>query len=334
MMYNKKTRDPVPPLQHMPLTLEQYAEHLDGRADLNWPMPPEVGTPRAKPHLKQLPGVRAITWSLYGTLLIIPQGRLLLEHPNAFIMEVTLEKTVQEFKMWKSMSRKAMKPGEQLLLMIKRAIDETQFQTGSIEKYPELCNEKIWEVIVNRLMQNEYIINQSHYGPLEEFSKKISYFYHRSLQGTACFPEAAETLAWANKHLEYQGIYADAQCFSMLQLERGLKEQNSSIPMGKLIPSSHRILSCEVKGRKPSEHLLRELLISLKDAGIDPAETLHVGTNVETDLIPLKRMGFKTALFAGDRHSIQADPEQLKDKATRPDVMLTHLSQIKEVVAV
>jgi hypothetical protein len=53
---------------------------------------------------------------------------------------------------------------------------------------------------------------------------------------------------------------------------------------------------------------------------------------LQLDLIPAKRLGMKTALFAGDRASLQATPEQLKDPASRPDVMLTELQQIAEVV--
>jgi hypothetical protein len=40
----------------------------------------------------------------------------------------------------------------------------------------------------------------------------------------------------------------------------------------------------------------------------------------------------RTALFAGDKASLQATPEQLKDPASRPDVLLTALDQILEVV--
>ena len=42
--------------------------------------------------------------------------------------------------------------------------------------------------------------------------------------------------------------------------------------------------------------------------------------------------GDESALFAGDKTSIQATPDQLKESATRPDVLLTELGQIREVV--
>jgi hypothetical protein len=40
----------------------------------------------------------------------------------------------------------------------------------------------------------------------------------------------------------------------------------------------------------------------------------------------------KAGLFAGDKASLQATAEQMKEAVSRPDVLLTCLSQIAEVV--
>ena len=97
----------------MGLTLDQYATYLDTR-NLHWPAPPEVEPPKAKPHLKRLPEVRAVLWNVYGTLLSISGGELLFQHPQTVIQKVALDKTVQEFKMWPAMSRKPGQPAEYL----------------------------------------------------------------------------------------------------------------------------------------------------------------------------------------------------------------------------
>jgi putative hydrolase of the HAD superfamily len=59
---------------------------------------------------------------------------------------------------------------------------------------------------------------------------------------------------------------------------------------------------------------------------------LHVGSRMQQDIIPARRMGMRTALFAGDRAALQATPKQLKDSNIRPDVMLTELVQIGDVI--
>src|SRR5690606_35267086 len=67
-------RHPQPrPRIAMPLTLEQYVERLDDRTDLPWPVAPKIDPPKARPHLARVP-VRAVMWTVYGTLVAVPQG--------------------------------------------------------------------------------------------------------------------------------------------------------------------------------------------------------------------------------------------------------------------
>jgi hypothetical protein len=40
----------------------------------------------------------------------------------------------------------------------------------------------------------------------------------------------------------------------------------------------------------------------------------------------------RTALFARDRTSLQASAEQLKESSSRPDVMVTRLTQIADIL--
>src|SRR5277367_6733962 len=133
----------------MPLTLEQYAAYLDARGAA-WPAPPPLDRPKARPHLASLKGVRAVTWNVYGTLLAIGGGELLFEHPQKFVMDLALEKTVQEFKMWGSMSRKPGQPSEYMGQLYSKALSELRMVPSPGEKHPEILAEKIWENIVKK----------------------------------------------------------------------------------------------------------------------------------------------------------------------------------------
>jgi phosphoglycolate phosphatase-like HAD superfamily hydrolase len=314
----------------MALTLEQYASYLDTR-DLAWPAPPEVDRPKAKPHLVRLPQVRAVTWNVYGTLLAIPHGELLFEHPTKLIMDVALEKTIQEFKMWGSMSRKPGQPSEYMGHIYSTVLSEQRsFVPG--EKHPEVGSDRVWEAILKKLLQKEYKFDAGFYGSLNELSRKIAYFFHASLQGTACYPGAASALRHVRGAGLEQGLLGEGQCFTAVQLQRGLAAQDEDANLDELVPAALRSLSHEVRARKPSERLFRHSLAALAENGVEPGEVLHVGSRVALDLAPARRLGMKTALFAGDRASLQATPEQLKEPANRPDVLLTELNQIAEVV--
>src|SRR6185437_7513662 len=102
--------------------------------------------------------------------------------------------------------------------------------------------------------------------------------------------------------------------------------------LDKLLDKDLIAFSYEVRGRKPSERLFRPIVNALNQQGIAPNQVLHVGTSIQRDLVPARRLGMRTALFAGDRTSLQATAEQLKEPTSRPDVLLTELSQIAEIV--
>jgi hypothetical protein len=315
----------------MPLTLEQYAEYLDTR-DLPWPAAPTPQRPKAKPHLVTLADVRMVTWNIYGTLLSISGGDLVFEHPQKFIMDLALDKTVQEFKMWGSMSRKPGQPSEYMGQIYKNVLTEQRMAPSHGEKHPELQADKIWDAILKKLLQKDYKFDAGFFGSLNEYCKKIAYFFHASLQGTACQEGAAAALEHVHSCGLLQGFIADAQCFTPVQLGRGLKQQGCQTDIRTLVPEQAWALSFEQKGRKPSERLFRHLLAWAGQKGIEPGAILHVGARVGQDITPAKKFGMRTALYAGDKDSLQATAEQLKDNAMRPDVLLTDLAQIRDVV--
>jgi FMN phosphatase YigB (HAD superfamily) len=319
----------------MPLNLEQYAAYLDTRHDLPWPAAPQPTPVRAKPHVERLPEVRAVLWNVYGTLLAIPGGDLVFEHPQAFVMSMALEKTIQEFKMWGSMSRKPGQPSEYLQSIYSQLLAEQKTTLGAGaggERFPEVAAERLWEAILKRLMQKDYKFDATFFGALNEYARKIAYFFHASLQGTTCYPGAAAALKHVADAGLSQGLLADGQCFTTVQLARGLAVQEPAVTPEEVFTEGLVVLSHELRGRKPSERLFRHALAALEERGVEPGEVLHVGSRVVQDLAPARRLGMRTALFAGDKASLQATPEQLREGGTRPDVLLTELEQITEVV--
>jgi FMN phosphatase YigB (HAD superfamily) len=316
----------------MPLTLDQYAAYLDTRHDLPWPAAPTVEPANAKPHLKRLPGVRAVLWNVYGTLLAIPFGDLLFEHPQPFVMDMSLEKTIAEFKMWGSMSRKPGAPSEYMGYIYKTLLDEQRMAPSPGEKYPEVLAERVWEGVIKKLFQKEYTFDAGFYGSLNEYARKVAYFFHASLQGTACYAGTDRALRAVHDAGLAQGLCADGQCFTPVQLQRGLDALGGGVRLDDVTPAALRVVSCDVRGRKPSERLFRHALDQLETKDIGPGEVLHVGSRIDKDVAPAKKLGLRTALFAGDRASLAATAEQLKDPASKPDVLLTELGQIADVI--
>ena len=314
----------------MPLTREQYVERLDARTELPWPKAPPIDPPKAKPKITQMP-VRCVFWTVYGTLVAVPTGELLFEHSTDFVMDAALDKVIKEFKMWQSMSRKPGAPAAQLKEMYLKALTHLRMAGSGGEKYPEVQAERAWDDIVKKLQQKEYTFDALTYGSLDDSAKKMAYFFHASIQGSGPYPGAVDAVRMIAEGGRAQGLLADGQAFTAAQLQRCMKVQDPDFETDAYFPAVMRFISGERKAKKPSETLFKLAAQAAAAKGIAPGEVLHVGSNLARDIAPAKKAGFRTALFAGDKNSVAATPEQLKDPATRPDVMITELTQVLEV---
>src|SRR5262245_44076208 len=106
----------------MALTLLKYAEQLDGRDDPR-PLGPEpTPFPSVKAHLALQP-VKAVVYSGLGTFWLAAHEPEVL--PGDHVMrKIALDKTISEFKMWASMSRKPGEPSEYMEALIEQMLEK------------------------------------------------------------------------------------------------------------------------------------------------------------------------------------------------------------------
>ena len=317
----------------MALSLEQYiCEFLPARK-LPWPAMPKVEPVRARPSgSRPSAPLKGVLWTVYGTLLAVPGAELAFEPHIDFMMDAALDKTIQEFKMWQSMSRKPGAPAAYMKELYNRALTALRLAGSGAEKYPELVSERIWDDIVKKLEQKEYTFDAAQYGSRDEFLKKLAYFFHASIQGCGAYDGAAETLEAFAQAGKVQGLLADGQSFTPGQLQKHLSEQRPGFELAEAIRPALRVLSAEKKARKPSETLFKSAVAAVAGVGLAPSDVLHVGSNLARDLGPAKKLGFRTALVAHDKASLAATAEQLKDAALRPDYLVTELRQLTELL--
>lgn len=318
----------------MSQSLAEYAQWLSER-NLRWPAVPPSKRVRAEPHVDPLPGIKAVLWSLYGTLIRISDGELLHEVRDPMRMEVALDKTIREFNMWYSMTRKPGAPWEYMLVIYQRIIEDLKL-AGTKRKgdVPEIDSAKVWRKVLDKLVQKEYTYEAEQYGDLDSFSEKIAYFYHSSLQGHEAAPDAARTLTMIADAGLHQGLLADAQCFSLTQLIRDLRDQEAATPVSQLFRPELLVLSYKEGVRKPSMSLFAAAFKRLKAANIEPGQVLYVSSRVADDLAVAKSVGFQTAIIAGEKLGLSLTAEDLQDPAICPDRMLTSLDQVRDVLGI
>ena len=62
--------------------------------------------------------------------------------------------------------------------------------------------------------------------------------------------------------------------------------------------------------------------------GIPAAAVLFVGNDIRNDIWPAQAVGFKSALFAGDRRSLRQRQSDGRYKDVSPDLIVTDLRQL------
>ncbi|WP_437226251.1 HAD family hydrolase [Planctomicrobium sp. SH661] len=318
----------------MPLGLAEYLVSLEERPDLIWPQPPAVVPLKARPFLNPLPGIRLVTFNVYGTLLQIDGGDLLHLHPQEFRMQIAIEKTIKEFNMWNSMTRKAGQPWEAMLRIYQSTVEDVGMaSTKKKGDLLELDSRKVWKKIIERLQKNEYVWDEGKYGDLEDFSTKVAYFFHASLQGTASEPTAVQILELLRQGGIRSGLIADGQAFTLPQLFHQLKKQSSSHSVRDLLSADCVVISSQIGVKKPSETLYRQAVSQFEQRGIAPAQVLHVSHRLTDDLAVAKKYGFHTALYAADKTCCRVQGTDLQNPAWKPDRLITQLGQLREILS-
>ena len=130
----------------------------------------------------------------------------------------------------------------------------------------------------------------------------------------------------------WQGLLADGQSFTLTQLLRAFQATTKLPPLGRLFTAGCVVLSYDVGVKKPSRTLFTTAAETFAEREIEPNEVLYVSNRWPDDLTVAKQVGFRTALFAGDKNSVQAPAEELLTSELRPDRLLTELTQIRNLL--
>lgn len=317
----------------MAKTLAEYVAWLDERKDLLWAQAPPIQPLKATPSIKPLADIRVITLNPYGTLLHVDHGQLFHLHPQQLRTQIALEKTIKEFNMWNSMSRKPGQPWEYMLQQYTKLLEERQM-SGTKRKgdTPAIDSSKIWLKILERLEKNEYVYDSVTLGDLEALSVKVAYFFHASMQGVAASPHACEILTTIILSGRHVGLLGDGQPFTLVQILRALKQQAAVHSLNEVLSSDSVFLSSDWGVRQPSPSLYEQARERFAAQGIQPHEVLHVSHQLKDDLGPARKVGFRTALYAADKTACQVSREELQDPELRPDRLLTEFRQLRDLL--
>lgn len=92
-------------------------------------------------------------------------------------------------------------------------------------------------------------------------------------------------------------------------------------------------LSYQTGYAKPSPELFQRAADALNKMNIQTQAVLFMGNDMLNDILPAKRAGFKTALFAGDKRSLRLRKDDPRCRNQSADIVLTDLIQLFDFIS-
>lgn len=262
-----------------------------------------------EPHLRELPGIRAVLFDIYGTLLISAAGD---------VQEGNVESSKD------AMGRVLAKAGISTTLPTGELLG--QFQ-GILQGHQDLRRKRgiTYPEVEIRAVWRDFVRHISGMEPSLEDTGSLATWFEMWTNPVCLMPGAQELLRRISTSPLLCGLVSNAQFYTRPVLETCLGQTLESLG----IPGYLTAFSYEFLEGKPSTAMFEYCANSLDEvAGIRPEETLFVGNDRLKDLYPANQVGFQTALFAGDARSLRLREEEPLCEGLEPDLIITELGQL------
>jgi putative hydrolase of the HAD superfamily len=267
-----------------------------------------------EPVLRALPGIRAIVFDIYGTLFISGSGDISLARAENRSPAVAAALATAGYKV---LQAEADWSGSLLALIERFRADRGR---EGIE-FPEVRIEEVWSALAGEATAAGWLRGD---GDIE-----LAIVDHECRVNPAWpMPGLGETLAGLRQAGLPMGIVSNAQFYTPLLFSALM---GGSIDELGFDPGLQVWSYLEREG-KPSTALYRKLKYKLESASISAEQCLYVGNDIRNDIWPAGELGFRTALFAGDARSLRRRAEDPDCRDVRPDLVLTDLRQLLEVI--
>ncbi|MBC2593996.1 HAD family hydrolase [Ruficoccus amylovorans] len=274
-----------------------------------------------KPVLKKLPGIRSVLFDVYGTLFQSGVGDISLAEEDRGAKREKLIRASMKDAGLQMLDQKT--PVAELFHDTIRAEQDIRREQGV--DFPEVDILGVWEDLIGQLEAYELIRGRASRAAL----RTVSVLYEANVNPAAPMPGAVEAIEGLLDKQKSLGIISNAQFYTPLLFEAFLEGSPHDLGFEEILC----IWSFEHTVAKPSPKLFEVAAERLQALdGIAPGETLFIGNDMRNDIAPAAKLGFKTALFAGDKRSLRLRKDDESCKGVKPDLVITELEQLLECV--
>ncbi len=272
------------------------------------------------PRLPPLPGLRAVIFDIYGTLLISGSGdvgTLLAEERGAplaaALREAGLSGRIEE----------AAAQGVARFHAAIRTAHAASRAAGTA--FPEVEVRTLWAGVL-RGLADEGLLRGT---PDPEAAAAVAVGYEARVNPVWPMPGAGRTIRSLARRRIPLGIVSNAQFYTPLFFEALLGGRPEALGFDPALCA----WSWALAEAKPSPRLFAPVREALARRGIAPAGALYVGNDLRNDVAAAAAAGFRTALFAGDRRSLRLRAGDPAVRGVEPDAVLTAWPELDRLLS-
>lgn len=275
------------------------------------------------PSYKRNPAIKAVVFDIYGTMLISSSGDV----DQAEISETNLASAL------KAANVKVIDPNSNTLDHILKDFQFTIKVCHDTAKqnhipYPEIDILSIWEIVLIHARRKK-LIDYSDDVDVMLITCVFEFLSNRVYP----MPYLKKTITSLQKKNIPLGIVSNAQSYTPVLMNYYL---NNKFKLDEAIDNFDPeliVFSYKLGRGKPDTCLFNDLIKPLKRKyNLEPHEVLFVGNDMLKDVYTSKRVGFQTALFAGDARSLRMREDDARVVGLKPDYVITELKQILEIL--
>ena len=296
----------------------EYIKNLLASAEPLNPIPTNV-----RPDYRKDSSIKAVIFDIYGTLLISSSGDIDQAEISAKNLELALNSSNIEIV------DKSITALEHILYdfeyTIKICHQEAKKKAVS---YPEIDILSIWEIVLLHARRKKLVQFNG-----EANIMRMTCVFELLSNRTYPMPGMFETIKRLNEGGIPIGIVSNAQFYTPIVMNYYLSQKLGLDEEVNFFDKELTVFSYKLGIGKPDTKLFDELIPVLKKKyKLEPEQVLFVGNDMLKDIYTSNKIGFKTALYAGDKRSLRIREDREETKGLKPDFVITGLSQLFEII--
>jgi putative hydrolase of the HAD superfamily len=266
-----------------------------------------------EPKLRSLDEVRVVLFDVYGTMFISGSGDVGVAKETG-----TVEALSAAFRACGHTGPLDASQGVATLLATIRERHRRERERGI--EYPEVEIVEIWRDCLQQMSSSGWLADLP-----EQFDvARLAVEYELRVNPAWPMPDLRSVLADLGRSGLALGIISNAQFFT-LAMVTGLTGQTIE-QLG--FDHDLQFYSFHYRRAKPDRFLYELAATALAKRGVAPQNILYVGNDMLNDICPAGQVGFRTALFAGDRRSLRLREGDPRVSEVQPDLILTELQSL------